>query len=62
IGARAKYILENYEHKYINKIELLEIEDRAWSKVSVFLGHGEDRPELKKVYVITDNTKILSFT
>ncbi len=62
IGARAKYILENYEHKYINKIELLEIEDRAWSKVSVFLGHGENRPELKKVYVITDNTKILSFT
>ncbi|MDK0663105.1 hypothetical protein P5F00_14710, partial [Clostridium perfringens] len=61
INAKVWDIINNREHEYINKVELLEIEEKAWSRVSIFLGHGKDRPELKSVYVITDNTKILRF-
>lgn len=59
-----RYVAANIDSlrgDYIDNKHLREIEDTAWSEVCVYLGHGEDRPELKEVYIINDSTRILSF-
>lgn len=59
-----RHVKDNFNElkdNYIDNKTLREIEDVAWSETCVYLGHGEDRPELKEVYIIEDSTRILSF-
>ena len=43
----------------VSKDERRQLEYDAWSEVSVYLGHGPGRWELKEVYVISEKTNII---
>lgn len=53
--------IKHYREGLIDKygINRRELEHKAWGPVSEMLGHGKGRWELKKVYVISDSTKII---
>lgn len=51
---------KSLSNKLIDKNTRRRLEHEAWGPVSEMLGHGYGRWELKKIYVITDKTKIIT--